>query len=56
MSSKQQYLNPWDIFKIPNRTRRIEPVKCGCCGIGNKPDKDCPVCGGKGVKYIITEM
>lgn len=44
-----------DVFRFWRGTKKTEPVKCDCCGMGNKPQNDCPVCGGKGVKYIITE-
>lgn len=55
---KKNYVDPLDLFKfmVRGRTRKIEPVKCECCGTGNKPQDDCPVCNGKGVKYIIIEM
>ena len=55
---KKSYGDSLDLFKfmVGGRTRKIEPVKCECCGSGNSPQKDCPVCGGKGVKHIITEM
>lgn len=50
----RSYAGPLGCFMYPSRTVKIEPVKCECCGIGNKPDKNCPVCNGTGVKKITT--
>ena len=52
---REQYIDPFDWLKYFRVSRKIEPVKCECCGTTNTPQKDCPVCGGKGVKHIIIE-